>query len=194
MLPNGVKAVDFSNAGVTVPVLFLVKVALNKPIVIVPEEPAQDAHPVQFFNTPAAGIIYPPDFKNSKMHVGYEDEQAMASKETEVECPHCSGEGRMAMSFGYGAGVGTCRNCGGKGKGTEFHYTDTEGNMKKSWQTWLESKKDQGQGDARYGNPHETGMEDPRKLQTTKDDFSMEEKKMLKKMHKNNGKPYIQIE
>ena len=33
-----------------------------------------------------------------------------------------------------------------------------------------------------------------RKLQTTKDDFSMEEKKMLKKMHKNNGKPYIQIE
>ena len=138
--------------------------------------------------------IYPPDIKNSKMHVGYEDEKAKASKETEVECPHCSGEGRMAMSFGYGAGVRTCRNCGGKGKGTEFHYTDTEGNMKKSWQTWLESKKDQGQGDARYGNPHETGMEDPRKLQTTKDDFSMEEKKMLKKMHKNNGKPYIQIE
>ena len=64
---------------------------------------------------------------------------------------------------------------------------------KKAWESWLEKKKDQGQGDARYGNPHETGMEDPRKLQTTKDDFSMEEKKMLKKMHKNNGKPYIQM-
>ena len=201
-------------------------------------------------------------------------EKKKGGKETEVECPHCSGKGRMAMSMGYGGGMGTCRNCGGKGKGTEFHYTDTEGNMKKAWESWLEKqeerdeedyfqlirdkrldphlrqqgmkdeerwllgdkripksrvgtvignnsdlghslsdntslstidqkiaerwkswlekKKDQGQGDARYGNPHETGMEDPRKLQTTKDDFSMEEKKMLK-MHKNNGKPYIQI-
>ena len=132
-----------------------------------------------------------------------------ASKKTEVECPHCSGKGRMAMSLGYGGGMGTCRNCGGKGKGTEFHYTDTEGNMKKSWESWLEKKrikhgrriypdegrhgeggqqaidnpenfgekktglygqkvkswekwleitKDQGQGDARYGNPHETGL------------------------------------
>ena len=134
--------------------------------------------------------IYPSEIKNIESR----ERREKASKEKEVECPHCSGEGRMAMSFGYGAGVRTCRNCGGKGKGTEFHYTDTEGNMKKSWQTWLQSKKDQGQGDARYGNPHETGMEDPRKLQTTKDDFSMEEKKMLKKMHKNNGKPYIQIE
>mgnify|MGYP003323146410 CR=1 FL=1 len=49
-----------------------------------------------------------------------------------------------------------------------------------------------GQGDARYANPHESGMEDPRKLQTTKDDFSLEEKKILKKMRKNNGKPYIE--
>ena len=45
------------------------------------------------------------------------------------------------MSMGYGGGMGTCRNCGGKGKGTEFHYTDREGNMKKSWQTWLEKAK-----------------------------------------------------
>ena len=44
----------------------------------------------------------------------------------------------------------------------------------KSWEIWLEKKKDQGQGDARYGNPHETGMEDTHKLQTTRDDFSLE--------------------
>ena len=37
-------------------------------------------------------------------------------------------------------------------------------------------------------------MEDPRKLQTTKDDFSMEEKKIIKKMTRYNTKPYIQIE
>ena len=290
--------------------------------------------------------IYPSEIKNIESR----ERREKASKEKEVECPHCSGEGRMAMSFGYGAGVGTCRNCGGKGKGTEFHYTDTEGNMKKSWESWLEirkdaldqnrdilpkqeppkgqdfqaqkprvgrnerrgwlkrnpdrkysrlyiepatdseeyasqnrrgqiddlktgnspkdiipkkrglyedhrrkevdakaintaenkkviprrhpkgkppkagsepydisqtkrlderresmrrkksweiwleKKKDQGQGDARYGNPHETGMEDPRKLQTTKDDFSMEEKKIIKKMTRYNTKPYIQIE
>ena len=134
--------------------------------------------------------IYPSEIKNIESR----ERREKASKEKEVECPHCSGEGRMAMSFGYGAGVGTCRNCGGKGKGTEFHYTDTEGNMKKSWEIWLEKKKDQGQGDARYGNPHETGMEDPRKLQTTKDDFSMEEKKIIKKMTRYNTKPYIQIE
>jgi hypothetical protein len=61
---------------------------------------------------------------------------------------------------------------------------------KKSWENWLEAKKDQGQGDAKYGNPHETGMEDARKLQTTADDFSMEDKK---EENKKDGKPYIQI-
>ena len=61
---------------------------------------------------------------------------------------------------------------------------------KKSWENWLETKKDQGQGDAKYGNPHETGMEDARKLQTTADDFSMEDKK---EDNKKDGKPYIQI-
>jgi len=50
--------------------------------------------------------------------------------------------------------------------------------------------KDQGQGDARYANPHETGMEDPRKLQTTKDDFNMEEEKEKEDEHK----PFIQRE
>ena len=49
--------------------------------------------------------------------------------------------------------------------------------MLKSWEIWLERKKDQGQGDARYANPHETGMEDPRKLQVTRDDFDMEDEK-----------------
>tara|TARA_R110002012_G_scaffold237867_1_gene411592 strand:+ start:4420 stop:5934 length:1515 start_codon:yes stop_codon:yes gene_type:complete len=47
--------------------------------------------------------------------------------------------------------------------------------VKPTWKAWLE--KDQGQGDARYANPHETGMEDPRKLQVTRDDFDMEDEK-----------------
>jgi len=56
----------------------------------------------------------------------------------------------------------------------------------KSWEIWLEKKKDQGQGDARYGNPHETGMEDPRILQTSRDDFSLEDTK------EEGNKPYIE--
>ncbi len=56
-----------------------------------------------------------------------------------------------------------------------------------AWKSWLE--KDQGQGDAKYGNPHETGMEDPRVLQTSQDDFSMEEKKDEKDK---GNKPYIE--
>lgn len=59
----------------------------------------------------------------------------------------------------------------------------------KSWEIWLEKKKDQGQGDARYGNVHETGMEDPRKLQVTRDDFSMEDEKE-KDEKKEDNKPY----
>ena len=58
----------------------------------------------------------------------------------------------------------------------------------KSWENWLEIVKDQGQGDARYGNPHETGFEDPRVLQTSKDDFSLEEEKE----DKESNKPYIE--
>jgi len=59
--------------------------------------------------------------------------------------------------------------------------------VKPAWKSWLE--KDQGQGDARYANPHETGMEDPRVLQTSKDDFSMEEKEEEKD---EGNKPYIE--
>jgi|TARA_R110000824_G_scaffold273582_1_gene462057 hypothetical protein len=62
---------------------------------------------------------------------------------------------------------------------------------KKTWENWLETKKDQGQGDARYGNPHETGMEDAKKLQTTTDDFSLESKP---EETKKDGKPYIQTD
>ena len=58
----------------------------------------------------------------------------------------------------------------------------------KSWENWLELRKDQGQGDARYGNPHETGFEDPRVLQTSKDDFSLEKEKE----EKEDNKPYIE--
>tara|TARA_R110002020_G_scaffold6986_5_gene29513 strand:- start:677 stop:2077 length:1401 start_codon:yes stop_codon:yes gene_type:complete len=58
---------------------------------------------------------------------------------------------------------------------------------KKSWKKWLVEKDSAGQGDARYGNPHETGMEDPRKLQVTRDDFNMEEKD-------DDNKPFIQRE
>jgi hypothetical protein len=58
----------------------------------------------------------------------------------------------------------------------------------KSWENWLELRKDQGQGDARYGNPHETGFEDPRVLQTSKDDFSLEKEKE----EKESNKPYIE--
>ena len=57
---------------------------------------------------------------------------------------------------------------------------------KKSWRDLVE-KDSAGQGDARYGNPHETGMEDPRKLQVTRDDFNMEEKD-------DDNKPFIQRE
>tara|TARA_R110002051_G_scaffold86818_1_gene152910 strand:+ start:3054 stop:4619 length:1566 start_codon:yes stop_codon:yes gene_type:complete len=59
--------------------------------------------------------------------------------------------------------------------------------VKPTWKAWLE--KDQGQGDARYGNPHETGMEDPKVLQTTEDDFSMESKEDEKR---EGNKPYIE--
>jgi len=59
--------------------------------------------------------------------------------------------------------------------------------VKPAWKSWLE--KDQGQGDAKYGNPHETGMEDPRVLQTSQDDFSMEEKEEEKD---EGNKPYIE--
>lgn len=55
----------------------------------------------------------------------------------------------------------------------------------KTWEKWLKTK-DQGQGDAKYGNPHETGMEDPRVLQTSRDDFSMEDPK------EESNKPYIE--
>jgi len=55
----------------------------------------------------------------------------------------------------------------------------------KTWENWLKTK-DQGQGDARYGNPHETGMEDPRILQTSRDDFSLEDTK------EEGNKPYIE--
>ena len=58
----------------------------------------------------------------------------------------------------------------------------------KSWENWLELRKDQGQGDARYGNPNETGFEDPRVLQTSKDDFSLEKEKE----EKEDNKPYIE--
>ena len=51
-------------------------------------------------------------------------------KSEEVDCPHCAGKGKMSMSMGLSHGNIPCRNCGGKGKGTEFKYTDTEGNMK----------------------------------------------------------------
>jgi len=62
----------------------------------------------------------------------------------------------------------------------------------KSWEIWLEKKKDQGQGDARYGNPHETGMDDAHKLQTTRDDFSLENHDEDKKDEDN--KPYKERE
>tara|TARA_B100000029_G_scaffold513965_1_gene615126 strand:- start:6385 stop:7506 length:1122 start_codon:yes stop_codon:yes gene_type:complete len=55
----------------------------------------------------------------------------------------------------------------------------------KTWEKWLKTK-DQGQGDAKYGNPHETGMEDPRVLQTSRDDFSLEEPE------EEGNKPYIE--
>lgn len=55
----------------------------------------------------------------------------------------------------------------------------------KTWENWLKTK-DQGQGDARYGNPHETGMEDPRVLQTSRDDFSLED------TDEEGNKPYIE--
>ena len=58
----------------------------------------------------------------------------------------------------------------------------------KSWENWLELRKDQGQGDARYGNPHETGFEDIRVLQTSKDDFSLENTEE----DKESNKPYIE--
>ena len=64
------------------------------------------------------------------------------------------------------------------------------GQKVKSWEKWLEIIKDQGQGDARYGNPHETGFEDPRVLQTSVDDFSLEDKEGNEK--EDNDKPYIE--
>ena len=62
-------------------------------------------------------------------------------------------------------------------------------NVAEKWKSWLDMKKDQGQGDARYGNPHETGFEDPRVLQTSKDDFSMQEKE---EKEGDSNKPYIE--
>ena len=107
------------------------------------EESAQERHEATQMNEDRAvkfGKVKPPTPKHL-VDPKWKSWLEKASKETEVECPHCSGKGRMAMSMGYGGGMGTCRNCGGKGKGTEFHYTDREGNMKKSWQTWLEKAK-----------------------------------------------------
>ena len=48
------------------------------------------------------------------------------------------------------------------------------------WETFLERRKMQGAGDARFGNPHETGMEeDP-----VKDDFSVTDKTYIGKPEK----------
>ena len=51
------------------------------------------------------------------------------------------------------------------------------------WETFLERRKMQGAGDARYGNVHETGMEeDP-----VKDDFSVTDKTYIGKPAKESN-------
>ena len=47
---------------------------------------------------------------------------------------------------------------------------EKKGSPEELWKTWLETRKFQGMGDARYGNQHETGNSDDYMSQQVKDD------------------------